>query len=575
MSGNGKADTVSIILNGEEVEVPAGINLIEAAEIHGREVPHYCYHPKLTVAGNCRMCLVEMGMPMRDRGTGEPVLDSDGSQKIGWIPKPVIGCGTNVAPGMHVNTDSPLATESREGIMEFLLVNHPLDCPICDQAGECRLQEFAMDYGRGYSRFVEKKNVKPKRTRLGPRVTLDDERCILCSRCIRFCQEVAKDDVLGFVDRGSYSTLTCFPGKELSNNYSLNTVDICPVGALTSSDFRFKMRVWFLKESPSICTESSAGSNTLVESREGQIYRITPRRNDFVNDTWMTDSGRELFKEVRSKSRLTAFRSNGDEVTLDVAVARSVELLSNDKVAVVASCSSSVEEQYLLRKLSDATKAKAHLPGHFGEDDGLLLSADRTPNLRGALATGFAKKYPTDNLKALGLQLDKGAVKTLLVVNEDLLSLGITKKQIQKTKVIYLGTHVNDTSKVADVVLPSLTVFEKTGTFINRNFRLQKFFQSVPGPAGLVPDFLLLNRLASELSGTVVKSLGIESIWQEIGKLRASCLKGIVYSEIPSDGLSLDPGKLADLPYVEGAALNFTPSKPRKKAKSKPKATKV
>ena len=132
--------------------------------------------------------------------------------------------------------------------MEFLLVNHPLDCPICDQAGECRLQEFATDYGRGYSRYVERKNVKPKRTRLGPRVTLDDERCILCSRCIRFCQEVANDDVLGFVDRGSYSTLTCFPGKELENNYSLNTVDLCPVGALTSTDFRFKMRVWFLKE---------------------------------------------------------------------------------------------------------------------------------------------------------------------------------------------------------------------------------------------------------------------------------------------------------------------------------------
>ena len=172
------------------------------------------------------MCLVEMGMPMKDRATGEPVLDEQGEQKIGWMPKPVIGCGTSVAPGMRVKTESQEVQDCRNGVMEFLLVNHPLDCPICDQAGECGLQEFALDYGRGYSRFVEEKNVKPKRVELGPRVVLDDERCILCSRCIRFCQEVADDDVLGFVDRGSHSTLTCYPGKQLENNYSLNTVDI-------------------------------------------------------------------------------------------------------------------------------------------------------------------------------------------------------------------------------------------------------------------------------------------------------------------------------------------------------------
>ena len=206
-----KTETVSIVLDGEEVDVPAGINLVDAAALFKKEIPHYCYHPQLSVAGNCRMCLIEMGTPMRDRGTGEAILNEDGSPKIGWVPKPVIGCATTVSPGMHVKTISDKVTDCREGIMEFLLVNHPLDCPICDQAGECRLQEFATDYGRGYSRYVERKNVKPKRTRLGPRVTLDDERCILCSRCIRFCQEVAKDDVLGFVDRGSYCLLYTSP----------------------------------------------------------------------------------------------------------------------------------------------------------------------------------------------------------------------------------------------------------------------------------------------------------------------------------------------------------------------------
>lgn len=561
MNGNGKAEKVSIILDGEEVEVPAGINLVEAAALHGAEVPHYCYHPKLTVAGNCRMCLVEMGMPMRDRGTGEPVLDENGEQKIGWIPKPIIGCGTNVAPGMHVKTSSKLAEESREGIMEFLLVNHPLDCPICDQAGECRLQEFAMDYGRGYSRYVERKNVKPKRTRLGPRVTLDDERCILCSRCIRFSQEVAKDDVLGFVDRGSYSTLTCYPGKELANNYSLNTVDICPVGALTSTDFRFKMRVWFLKETPSICTESSAGCNTLVAAREGTIHRITPRRNDAVNDTWMTDSGRDLYKNVEAEDRLLAYRVAGVDSTLEHAVSRAVELLGGGNVAVVGSCRSTVEEQHLLCKLADQAKAKAHLRGHFGEDDGLLLSADRTPNLRGALATGLCKKYPKDNLKSLGKVLDKGDLAALLVVNEDVLASGVTSEQLAKTKVIYLGSSENETSRGAEVVLPGLTVFEKSGSFINRSFRLQKFKQAVPGPAGLLPDYLLLNRLASELAGGTASPLGLDALWEEIAKLRTSCLKGVAYRNIPADGLALDPGQLADLPYVEEAALHYAPTK--------------
>src|SRR3954467_5318824 len=182
--------------------------------------------------------------------------------------------------------------------MELLLINHPLDCPICDQAGECRLQEFSVEYGNQASRFLENKVKKPKNVEIGPRVTLDDERCILCSRCIRFSHEIAHDDVLGFVDRGSYTVLTAHPGKRLENNYPLNTVDICPVGALTSTDFRFKMRVWFLKQVNSIDTESSVGANSVVWSREGIIYRITPRRNDEVNDTWMSDSGRDLYKPV-------------------------------------------------------------------------------------------------------------------------------------------------------------------------------------------------------------------------------------------------------------------------------------
>ncbi len=559
MGTNGKSPSVTINLDGKDVEVPSGVNIIEAAAIHGTEVPHYCYHPQLSIAGNCRMCLVEMGTPMRDRGTGQAVLDEHGIQKIGWIPKPVIGCGTNVSPGMHVKTKSKMVTGSQEGIMEFLLVNHPLDCPICDQAGECRLQEFATDYGRGYSRYVERKNVKPKRTRLGPRVTLDDERCILCSRCIRFCQEVVDDDVLGFVDRGSFSTLTCFPGKELSNNYSLNTVDLCPVGALTSSDFRFKMRVWFLKESTSICTESSAGANTLISSREGEIYRITPRRNDLVNDSWMPDSGRELYKLVKSDNRITSPTISGEVSSLSAAMSAAVDLLRNKKVGIVGSCRSSVEELYLLNKLAKILKAKKFLRGHFGEDDGILLSADRTPNLRGALATGFFTKYPTESLADISVAVSKSQVEALIVIGEDLTSSGIDSDIIEGVPTVYLGTHANATFELANVVIPTLTSFEKSGSFINRNFRLQSFKQSVPGPAGLLPDLHLIASLINSFN-EVKQSADLAEVWKQIGKPHTSVFKGLSFSQISSEGTQLNGSKWDGLLFAEKEALHYTPA---------------
>ena len=544
-------------MDGEEVEVPAGINLVDAAALFKKEIPHYCYHPQLSVAGNCRMCLIEMGTPMRDRGTGEAILNEDGTPKIGWVPKPVIGCATTVSPGMHVKTISDKVTDCREGIMEFLLVNHPLDCPICDQAGECRLQEFATDYGRGYSRYVERKNVKPKRTRLGPRVTLDDERCILCSRCIRFCQEVANDDVLGFVDRGSYSTLTCFPGKELKNNYSLNTVDLCPVGALTSTDFRFKMRVWFLKESPSICTESSAGCNIMVSSREGEIYRITPRRNDDVNDSWMTDSGRSLFKRVRSDDRLVVPSIKQEKTTIENSVNAAVESLRNKKVAVVGSCNASLEELYLLNRLSKAIKAKKYLRGHFGEDDGILLSADRTPNLRGALASGFISSYPKDNLDKLSSDLEKGVIEAILVLNEDLLESGIAAESLLGVPVVYLGTHANSTTNLAEVIIPTLTSFEKKGTFINRSFLAQGFEQSVPGLPGLLPDVHILNKLLDELDDENKVSSDFSLIWKNLSSPPNSPFKGMSFSDALRGPLKIDYTKWKNLPFVESNALHF------------------
>lgn len=552
-----KPDLVTVNIDGKEIAVPKGTNVIEAARLVNVDVPHYCYHPKLAVVGNCRMCLIEMGMPAVDPATKTPVIDpATGKQKINWIPRPQIGCGTTVSPGLHVKTTSPMVKDAREGVMEFLLINHPLDCPICDQAGECKLQEQATGYGRGYSRFIEQKNVKPKRTQLGPRVTLDDERCVLCSRCIRFSRDVAKQDVLGFVDRGSYSTLTCHPDKKLDHNYSLNTVDICPVGALTSTDFRFKMRVWFLKQTNTIDTESSVGVNSVAWSREGTLYRITPRRNDEVNDTWMPDSGRVLYKQVQSADRLKS------DTALDVLVASAAAIFkaSAGAIAVVGSGRSSVEEQFLTKKLAAALKASVSLVSRVGQGDKLLISADRNPNVRGALVTGLIAALPSAQLTSLAADIDSGKVKAVVSVGEDLTAAGLTAAQLAKVSVIYLGTHANATSAAAKVVVPTLTVFEKAGTFVNQQFRIQKFIQAVPALSGAHNDLAVLSRLAAA-AGVSAPPAEIGTLWPAIAA-EVPALATMLYKNIPETGLLLDATPWAGLPFVEGETLHFKPAAP-------------
>ena len=558
MSEPKKDNLITVHVDGVEVRVPPGTNMIEAARQVGKEVPHYCYHPHLSVVGNCRMCLVEMGMPAMDPKTRTPILDEHGKGKTNWMPRPAIACATTASPGLSIKTDSPMVKECREGVMEFLLINHPLDCPICDQAGECQLQEFATDYGRGYSRFVEDKNVKPKRTKLGPRVMLDDERCILCSRCIRFSKEIAQDDVLGFIDRGSYSTLTCFPGKQLENNYSLNTVDICPVGALTSTDFRFQMRVWFLKQTLSICPESSVGANTIVWSREGKIYRITPRRNDAVNDTWMADSGRVLYQEVETKHRLTGYTIDGRPAGAPEAVAAAAQKLKAGKVAIVGSGRASVEEQYVLTRIAAACGAvRTDLVARIGKGDGLLISADRNPNVRGALVTGLIDRLPEAELTALRAAIEAGEVDTIFSHGEDLTAAGLSKDLLRRVTVIYAGPAGSTTSEVAAVVLPTLTQWEKSGSYVNQQFRLQKFAQAVPGPSGVFGDLAVLTKLSAELGGDRLAPAPSE-IWKALSATRAE-LSEVTFENISAEGRALDGAAWADLPFAEGKTLHYEP----------------
>ncbi len=499
---------VNVQINGVWHQFPKGTRLIEACEQAGSYVPRYCYHKKLTSPGNCRMCLIEMGMPKMgpDR---KPVLGEDGHPEINWMPRPQICCATDVSDGLGVRTNSPLVEDCRRGVMEFLLINHPLDCPICDQAGECRLQEFSVEYGRQDSRFLEHKVKKPKNVELGPRVVLDDERCILCSRCIRFCKEIAQDDVLGFIDRGSYSTLTAHPGRRLENNYSLNTVDICPVGALTSSDFRFKMRVWFLKETKSFCTSCATGCNTIIGSRENVIYRQTPRENDAVNSCWMCDYGRLNFDYLQSDRRLLEPLVREDNILQPTNWSRAIAIAAEQlkefvgwQIAILASGRMTNEELWLARKLAKSLGVTLiDIIPRTGEGDDILLSQDRNPNTNGARLLGLASNDGAQ-LQHIREAIWSGQIRALISLGENPLRTGIGLEQLERLPVyLVMDLLSNEATGFASAVLPSLGFAEKRGSMINGKGRLQRLNRAVNGPGQARDDWEILRDLVQAISG--------------------------------------------------------------------------
>ncbi len=503
-------EMVNVQINGTWMEFPKGTRMIEACRQAEAEVPHYCYHPKLSSPGNCRMCLVEMGMPPRLAPGQEAELDEDGHKKIQWIPRPAIACANTVANGMGIRTGSQMVEECRQGVMEFLLINHPLDCPICDQAGECRLQEFSVEHGNGESRFLEQKVKKPKNVDIGPRIRLDDERCIMCSRCIRFSQEIAEDDCLGFTDRGSHTVLSTHPGKELANNYSLNTADICPVGALTSNDFRFQMRVWFLKETKSICTGCGRGCNTLISSRENTVHRQQPRDNDDVNSSWMCDSGRLDFHYLSSEARLTdpmILHDQGHRVAswseAHQLSAACLKALDPSQIAIVASARMTNEELFMVRRLAKELKVDLiDLIARPQDGDNFLISKDGNPNTTGAsLVLGIDK--PGSKLNAIRAGIDHGEIKAVLVFNENLFKAGFTDEVLGKLDFL-LSTHLlaNPTATLSNVVYPSAGFSEKRGSMINVTGRLQRLNQATQPPGQVLEDWEVLRDLIQAISGS-------------------------------------------------------------------------
>ncbi len=437
-----------IAIDSVEYEVPEGRTILQALDDlgllgNGVEVPHYCWHPKLSVDGSCRLCQVE----------------------IEGVPKLQIACNTPVANGMKVHTKSERVMAARRGVMELLLINHPLDCPICDQAGECKLQDHAFDWGVPAARTTEPRRPAKKAVDLGPTIVFDQERCILCRRCVRFCREIPKTGELGVVNRGDESLLELFPGSELDNPYSMNVADICPVGALTTRDFRFKIRVWFTDDVDSVCNQCSRGCNILASRSNNKIYRFLPRRNDAVNDTWICDHGRMSYKK-NSTGRLTAPRVDGREASYTDAVKRAAELLratldAKGKIVGVASPFASNADLAAFRDLLAALGAG---PARFsvprGESDAILIESEKAPNAAGCRALGMVES--NEQLGRADLALVLGHTLTAEVFGD-------------VRNIVLIDTHESALSARATVALPARTFLEKSGAFTNSRGLVQAF----------------------------------------------------------------------------------------------------
>ncbi|HVR37077.1 MAG TPA: molybdopterin-dependent oxidoreductase [Methylomirabilota bacterium] len=545
-------ETVKVKIDGREVDVPRTMpdpmtgrpiptTMIQACALVKVDVPHYCYHPRLPVAGNCRMCLVEFGTPALgpDR---KPILNPDGSSKINKSPRPAIACATPVSPNMEIYTNTPGVRQMREGVLEFLLINHPLDCPICDQAGECKLQEYSVDYGQSRSRFVETKVHKPKQVDLGPRIMLDAERCILCSRCVRFTRDIAGDDALGFADRGSHSTLTNYTGRPFNNNYTLNTVDICPVGALTSKDFRFQMRVWFLKETKSLCTSCGTGCNIIMGTRNRRVYRYEPRDNDAVNASWMCDAGRLNYKWIQRGDRLDKVLFRGRPAGWSEALREIGERLRRAperSVAFVASARQTNEELYLIKKLAERSGALTDSVPRTGEPDKLLVSADRNPNSTGARLIGIGGSPQGSKLSKIAEGIREGTIKSLVVFGEDVTKHGIDAGLLDRLETLIVSDILpNATTAKAHVLLPGCAHAEKRGSFTNVKGRVQKFMQAIEPPGDARPEWEFLHEWVRDVTGRNGFA-SIEGLFNQMAR-EVPAFNGLTWAGLGDHGVTVD-----------------------------------
>lgn len=546
---------VKITIDGKQYEVDNNLTIIEAAEKNGITIPHFCWHPKLSVSGNCRVCLVE----------------------VEKVPKLVIACATKVADGMVVHTNSERVVRARNAVLEFILINHPLDCPICDEAGECKLQDYAYKYSVGESRFDFEKVRKPKRVELGPNVMLDVERCIMCSRCIRFCDEIAKKPQLVFTKRGDHVELTTFPGEVLDNPYSMNVIELCPVGALTSRDFRFKARVWDMSSTDTICTGCSRGCNIRMWVRNNEILRLTPRYNPEVNEYWMCDHGRlNTFKFVKSPTRISSPMIRKDGILVDVGweeaiskVAFEMKSYKKNEIAIIGSPLATNEDNYILAKFMNFLGIKkmgclSHIKE--GDQDDILIREDKSPNYLGAVLVGAVQDKT--GLKELADMIQAGKIKFLYVIEDDIATDPAIYNLMSKLDFLVVhASNENETTKHADVVLACSTYAEKNGTMINFEGRIQRLRAAVTTLEGdRALDGFVMSRLDKfgahndrwmkgiqydsrsswRITCNIANTLGakwryrtVEDVFQEIAST-IPAFKGLTYLSIGQNGAKLN-----------------------------------
>jgi NADH-quinone oxidoreductase subunit G len=500
---------VTCTIDGKEVVVKPGTNMIEAAKMVGSDIPYFCYHPRLTIAANCRICMVEASN----------------------APKLVPACQTPLAEGQVIKTTTAKVKEQQRAVMEFLLLNHPVDCSICDQAGECKLQDYYMRYDYRPSRLEGGKVMKNKRKVLGPRVVLDQERCIICSRCVRFMNEIPKEPQLGIFGRGSHEVIDTFPGSELDSNYSLNTVDICPVGALLSRDFRFRARSWFLSAAPSVCTGCSRGCNIYADFMAQDTYRYRPRENEAINKSWMCDQGRLSYKYLNLERVLSSVvgRQQGTgvarpEIARREAVQAAARALADVKgrVAVLASPVASNED--LLASLTFAKVSlgakEVYVGGRpQGAADHYLMTADKNPNRKGleliAQGLGLTLKPFEELVKAM----DGGRVKALYAVGTEVPGDATAFAQAAAKLDVFVAQATNESPLTAQatVLLPASVHVEFDGTFVQVDGIIQRFRKAYPAKGDAVAHWALAAELTREMGGTAAWTSSRE-VFRELGK---------------------------------------------------------
>jgi NADH-quinone oxidoreductase subunit G len=465
-----------ITIDGVEIEAQEGQTILQVASENGIDIPHFCYHPQMKIAGNCRMCLVE----------------------IEKVPKLQISCGTQVRDGMVVNTKSEKVVKARRAIMEFLLINHPLDCPICDEAGECRLQDYCFEYGQAISRFAEEKHTF-ERLDVGPDITRNMNRCIHCTRCIRFLRDIAGIEEAGLSERGGHTAVGPYLEKSYQSPFSMNIVDACPCGALTSRHFRFKARSWLMKKTRSLCASCARGCNAYLWTYQGRVLRMTPAENDQVNQCWLCNAGRLSIERIHAEDRiLEPTRSSA----LDEATGKIKTYLDNDqgdKIGLLISPRLTNEDNYLLCKLAReviGTSWLAYVPGEpddrpFGPMNRPLpewfIRKDAAPNSQGA-ADMIASGDHTEDARTLINAVASGQIRVLLVFSEDPIAAfsddpGVAESLENLDLLLVSASHRNLTSERAQMVLPEATFAEKDGSFTNEAGRVQLLSKALE-PAG-------------------------------------------------------------------------------------------